>query len=53
MQRWFRALPQATRNTINLEQYVSDDSRIHAIKAIKKALQKVEYNPFPKAGKCV
>lgn len=46
MQRWFRALPQATRNTINLEQYVFDDSRIHAIKAIKKALQKVEYNPF-------
>lgn len=46
MQRWFRALPQATRNTINLEQYVSNDSIIRAIKAIKKAMQKVEYNPF-------
>lgn len=46
MQRWFRALPQATRNTMNLEQYVSDDSCICAIKAIKRAMQKVEYNPF-------
>lgn len=46
MQRWFRALPQAARNTINLEQYVSDDSILRAIKAIKRAMQKVEYNPF-------
>lgn len=46
MQRWFRALPQATRNTINLEQYVMDDSKTRAIKAIKKAMQKVEYNPY-------
>lgn len=46
MQRWFRALPQATRNTMNLEQYVSNDSISRAIKAIKKAMQKVEYNPF-------
>ena len=46
MQRWFRALPQVTRNTINLEQYISDDSCIRAIRVIKKAMQKVEYNPF-------
>lgn len=46
MQRWFRALPQATRNTMNLEQYISRDSNIRAIKALKKAMQKVEYNPF-------
>ena len=46
MQRWFRALPQATRNTINLEQYVSDESTVSAIKAIKRAMQKVDYNPF-------
>lgn len=46
MQRWFRALPQVTRNTMNLEQYISDDSSIQAIKAVKKAMQKVEYNPF-------
>lgn len=46
MQRWFRALPQATRNTINLEKYVSDEATIRAIKAVKKAMQKVEYNPF-------
>lgn len=46
MQRWFRALPQVTRNIMNIEQYVSDDSSICAIKAIKKAMQKIEYNPF-------
>lgn len=46
MQRWFRALPQATRNTINLDKYVSDEASVRAIKAIKKAMQKVEYNPF-------
>lgn len=46
MQRWFRALPQAARNAMNLEQYVKDDSMLRAIKAVKKAMQKVEYNPF-------
>lgn len=46
MQRWFRALPQATRNTMNLDKYVEDESKIRAMKAIKKAMQKVEYNPF-------
>ena len=39
-------MPQATRNTINLEKYVSNEATIRAIKAVKKAMQKVEYNPF-------
>ena len=46
MQRWFRALPQATRNTINLDQYVNNDNMAHAMKTMKKAMQKVEFNPF-------
>lgn len=46
MQRWFRALPQASRNLMNLEQYVKDESMVKAIKSVKKAMQKVEYNPF-------
>lgn len=46
MQRWFRALPQVSRNTINLEQYVTDNTMIKAIKSVKKAMQKIEYNPF-------
>lgn len=46
MQRWFRTLPQATRNTINLDKYVEEESMLRAMKAMKKAMQKVEYNPF-------
>lgn len=46
MQRWFRALPQASRNAISIDRYVEDDSMIHAMKTIKKAMQKVEFNPF-------
>lgn len=46
MQRWFRALPQASRNLLNLEQYVKDECMVKAIKSVKKAMQKVEYNPF-------
>lgn len=46
MQRWFRALPQASRNLINVEQYVDDESTVKAIKSVKKAMQKVEFNPF-------
>lgn len=45
MQRWFRALPQASRNAINLENYV-DETILEAMKAIKNAMQKVEFNPF-------
>ena len=46
MQRWFRALPQATRNTMNLDKYVREEAMIRAMEFFKKAMQKIEYNPF-------
>lgn len=46
MQRWFRALPQVTRNTMSLDQYVNDDNMQRAMKAVRKAMQRVEFNPF-------
>ena len=46
MQRWFRALPQATRNAICIEKYVLDEKTAYAMKTIKKAMQKIEFNPF-------
>ena len=46
MQRWFRVLPQAARNAMDLEKYVKNDVMIHSMKEIKKAMQKVEFNPF-------
>lgn len=46
MQRWYRALPQASRNMINLEDYVPEDKTQRDMKVIKSAMQKVEYNPF-------
>lgn len=46
MQRWFRSLQQATRNVICLDQYVDNNNMVRAMKTIKKAMQKVEFNPF-------
>ena len=46
MQRWFRALPQASRNLIDLDKYIEEPHCIKAMGEIKKALQKVEFNPF-------
>lgn len=46
MQRWFRALPQASRNLIEVEKYVGDEKLVGSLKEIKKSLQKVEFNPF-------
>lgn len=46
MQRWFRSLQQATRNVIYLDQYVDNDNMVQAMKTMKKAMQKVEFNPF-------
>lgn len=46
MQRWFRALPQVSRNAINLQSYVETETKVHEMKEIRQALQKVEYNPF-------
>lgn len=46
MQRWFRALPQMSRNLINKESYIKDATKIDAMMAVKKQLQKTEYNPY-------
>lgn len=46
MQRWFRALPQVSRNLIGIDSYVEDEVLISGMKSMKKALQRVEYNPF-------
>lgn len=46
MQRWFRALPQVSRNAMNLEEYVGSQNIVDAMKVIKKAMQRVEFNPF-------
>lgn len=46
MQRWFRALPQVSRNVMDLERYVQSDDMIRAMREMKKAMQKVEFNPF-------
>ena len=46
MQRWFRALPQVSRNVMDLERYVKSDEMIRAMREMKKAMQKVEFNPF-------
>lgn len=46
MQRWFRALPQVSRNLVEIDRYVSSEKDAMAMKSIKKALQKVEFNPF-------
>ncbi|MCI9663316.1 MAG: hypothetical protein HFI46_05485 [Lachnospiraceae bacterium] len=46
MQRWFRALPQVSRNVMDLERYVKSDDMIRAMREMRKAMQKVEFNPF-------
>ena len=46
MQRWFRALPQASRNLVDIDRYVQDDFYVNAMKVMKKALLKVEFNSF-------
>lgn len=46
MQRWFRALPQVSRNTMSLDLYVESENMVRAMREIKKAMQKVEFNPF-------
>lgn len=46
MQRWFRALPQVSRNMMSLNEYVESEELAQAMQKIKKTLQKVEFNPF-------
>ena len=41
MQRWFRALPQVSRNLMSLDRYVESKNMICAMRDIKKALQKM------------
>lgn len=46
MQRWFRALPQVTRNAANLDDYDESLELRENLKVLKKFLQRVESNPF-------
>ena len=46
MQRWFRSLPQVSRNIINLNKYVESDRVACAMREMKKTMQKVEFNPY-------
>ena len=46
MQRWFRALPQATRNLVDIEKYEDKETVVAQMKVIRKAMQTVEFNPF-------
>lgn len=46
MQRWFRALPQVTRNLTNINLIDKLESRSSAMSGLKNLLQKVEINPY-------
>ncbi len=46
MQRWFRALPQVTRNIARLDDYCEDDLLSNNMRTIRRILQKVEINPY-------
>nr|WP_297766265.1 hypothetical protein [uncultured Butyrivibrio sp.] len=46
MQRWFRALPQASRNLVKAEDYVKDEKVLGAMRLLKSELQQVEFNPY-------
>lgn len=46
MQRWFRALPQVSRNAMNLDRYVESEDMVYAMREIKRTMQRVEFNPF-------
>ncbi|WP_044937800.1 hypothetical protein [Pseudobutyrivibrio sp. LB2011] len=46
MQRWFRALPQATKNIKDQNIYVNDELILKSIPKVKNLLQNVEANPY-------
>ena len=46
MQRWFRSLPQVTKNIRNQEDYFGDKCLLKAFPKIKAILQNIEANPF-------
>lgn len=59
MQRWFRALPQVTKNIKKQDEYFESDVISKAFPKVKGLLQSVEANPYevllveiPKAFKC-
>lgn len=59
MQRWFRALPQVTKNIKKQDEYFDNDIISRAFPKVKGLLQSVEANPYevllveiPKAFKC-
>ncbi len=46
MQRWFRALPQVSRNVPYLDEYATNKSSVQCLLEIRKQLQKIEVNPY-------
>lgn len=46
MQRWFRALPQISRNLAGISSYEKPDEIKRNMKAFKKMMQKVDLNPY-------
>lgn len=46
MQRWFRALPQATKNLKNQREYITDEKLLMSVPKVKELLQNVEANPY-------
>lgn len=46
MQRWFRALPQATKNLKNQSEYITDEKLLRSVPKVKELLQNVEANPY-------
>lgn len=46
MQRWFRTLPQVTRNAVDFAEYISDREMVRKILLFKKLLQRAEANPY-------
>lgn len=46
MQRWFRALPQVSRNLVDIDKYIESENIITSMKFIKKSMQQMEFNPF-------
>ncbi len=46
MQRWFRSLPQVTKNIKKQDQYLGDETLIKAYPKFKKVLQNIDSNPY-------
>ena len=46
MQRWYRSLPQITRNLAGIDSIGFDEQLISDMKIIKRIMQKVDLNPY-------